>query len=917
MISKKSLSKAASVRQVRVAAGLRVLDLRCDQLVAPVGLENLEPRLGWRIDAGGRRGARQTAYRVRAGTTRGANDLWDSGRVESDLTQGIRYAGRPLSSRARVWWTVEAWDEAGARAESAPAFWEMGLLSPQDWSARWIGLDLSAGAPDRGTPSPFLRKGFSLRGRLAAARLYVSALGLYEFWLNGKRVGAEELAPGWTDYAKRVPYQVHDVTQALRAGENAMGAILGDGWYCGHVCWKGRNIYGDRPWLLAQLEVVYADGSAERFTSDETWTGRFGPILSNDLLMGEIYDARRELPGWCEAGAATEGDAGWGTVLVRAESGPTPCFRLGPPVLAHETLKPVAEPKRFEGWPKPGWIFDFGQNLVGRARLRVRGAAGTVVRLRHAEVLQPDGRLYTENLRSAAQTDSYTLRGAPEGETWEPRFTFHGFRYVELTGLDQADKTTCEAVVLHSDTPRTGDFACSDPLLNQLQRNIDWGQRGNFVEIPTDCPQRDERLGWTGDAQVFVRTAAWNRDVAAFFHKWARDLADTQKADGSVPPVAPDRGFAGDEGGPAWADAVVLCPWAIHERYGDAAILEREYDTMARFLGYLENGPKTRELVRVHPDAVEWGGFGDWLALDGSGKTEGGTAKDLIGTAFFAHDAALMAKIAARLGKTRDAVRFAKLAERVKRAFQRRYVTPAGLVAGQTQTSYVLALHFDLLPENLRAKAAAELVRDIRKRGDLLSTGFVGTSYLPFVLTETGHLDVAYRLLFQKKWPSWLYAVTQGATTIWERWDGWTAEKGFQDKGMNSFNHYAYGAIGDWLTSVVAGVAPDPEGPGYKRILLRPRPPSEGLDHASAWTDTRHGRAASAWRKAKGGVFVWDVEVPANTTATAWVPAPAGARVTESGDALEKAKGVKQLRREAEALVLALEAGRYRFEVKG
>jgi alpha-L-rhamnosidase len=907
----------SSFRSAKSGA-LRVLDLRCDQLREPLGLHNPAPRLGWRIEAGGRRGARQTAYRIRVGTTPGGAERWDSGRVKSDETQGLCYAGRALGSRERAWWTVEVWDETGASAVSEPSWWETGLLAEADWTARWIGLELT-GTPDRGAPAPYLRKRISLRGRPAWARLYVSALGLHECWLNGKRVSADELAPGWTDYTKRVPYQVYDVGAALRAGENVLGAVLGDGWWCGRVGWRGRAAYGDRPWLLAQLEVRYADGATERWASDESWEGRFGPILENDLQAGEVYDARRELAGWCEPGKR-DAAAGWGAVTPRAEAGPEKCFRLGPPVRAFEELKPVAAPKRFKGWPTPAWVFDFGQNLVGRVRLRVRGAAGTVVRLRHAEALQPDGRVYTENLRSAAQADVYVLRGAPEGESWEPRFTFHGFRYVELTGLGEGvDAGTCTAVVLHSEAPRTGEFACSEPLLNQLWRNIDWGQRGNFVEIPTDCPQRDERLGWTGDAQVFVRTAAWNRDVAAFFHKWARDLADTQREDGRVSSVAPDpRGLIEDDGGPAWADAVVMCPWAIHERYGDTAILENEYATMARFVEFLEKGPKTRGLIRVHPDIEGWAAYGDWLALDGSGKTEGGTPKDLIGTAFFAHVAGLMAKIAARLGKARDAARYARLEARVRRAFQRRYVTPDGLVAGQTQTSYVLALQFDLLPEALRPKAAAELVRDIRKRGDKLATGFVGTSYLPFVLTETGHLDVAYRLLFQKAWPSWLYAVTQGATTIWERWDGWTAEKGFQDKGMNSFNHYAYGAIGDWMTQVVAGVAPDPEGPGYKRIRLRPRPPKEGLEHASAALETRHGRVASAWRKSgRGGAgLVWEVEVPANTRATAWVPAAKGARVTEGGVAVEKAAGVRVLRREPEAWVLDLGAGRYRFEVR-
>jgi alpha-L-rhamnosidase len=899
---------------------LRVLDLRCDQLREPIGLENLAPRLSWRIDADGRRGARQTAYRIQASTTRaGAADLWDSGRVESDETLGIIYGGSALSSRQRVWWTVEAWDETGAQAVSEPAFWEMGLLRAEDWAASWIGMELTGG-PERGTPAPFLRKGFTLRERPTAARLYVSALGLYEFSLNGKRVGRDELAPGWTDYTKRVPYQVHDVTAALSAGENRMGAILGDGWFCGHVAWNGREIYGDRPWLVAQLEVSYADGTAERFASDGSWEGRFGPIISNDIFQGEVYDARRELPGWCETGGSNEG---WRAVTVRTEAVAPLCFRLGPPVVTHEEIAPIAEPNYIRKWDRTATIYDFGQNLVGRLRVHVKGKAGTVVKLRHAEMLQPNGDLYVENLRTAAATDMYTLKGAPEGETWEPRFTFHGFRYAELAGLAEVDATSCTAVVMHSDTPRIGDFACSDPLLNQLWRNIDWGQRGNFVEVPTDCPQRDERLGWTGDAQVFVRTAAWNRDVVAFFNKWARDVADSQGTDGRIPSVVPNgsptHGFAPDDGGPGWASAAVVCPWVMYERFGDVALLEREYETMVRFIDYMENSPKTRDLIHMHPDAVEWAGFGDWLALDGSGRTDGGTPKDLLGTAFFAHDAAVMVKVATLLGKRQDAARFAELRERVKTAFQRRFVTPEGLVAGQTQTSYVLALQFDLVPEESRAKAAAELVRDIRSRGYMLTTGFLGTSYLPFVLSDTGHVNVAYRLLLQTKWPSWLYAVTQGATTIWERWDGWTQEKGFQSKGMNSFNHYAYGAIGDWMTRVMAGVATDDDGAGYKRIVLRPQiggPTAEQLTHARASLETRHGRVASEWRRQDGGGLTWKVEVPANTTATAWVPASEGALVTEADQPLDNVEGLRVLRRETDSVVVEIPAGHYRFEVK-
>ncbi len=537
---------------------------------------------------------------------------------------------------------------------------------------------------------------------------------------------------------------------------------------------------------------------------------------------------------------------------------------------------PVSPPKKLPIWPAPVWIFDLGQNMVGRVRLRVRGSAGQVARLRFAEVLNPDGTLYTDNLRAARQTDRYILRGDPAGETWEPRFTFHGFRYVEWSGV-QADllREAVTGIVLQSGTPRTGDFTCSDPLLNQLQRNIDWSVRGNFLEVPTDCPQRDERMGWMGDAQIICRTAAWNFDVSAFFAKWQRDIADTQLPDGGMPSIAPHVAYVERNGGPAWADASVICPWTLYLCYGDTALLERHFESLKRFVASLEK--KSIRLIRSHPDAPGFPGYGDWLALDGSGKTDGGTPKDLIGTAFFAHSARLVARMARVLGQTDEAAHHQRLFERVRRAFQRRFLTPDGLVSSLTQTGYVLALHFDLAPSALRPRLLAELVRDIGQRGGKLSTGLVSTPYLPHVLSQNGRSDVAYLLLHQKQWPSWLYAVTQGATTIWERWDGWTHDKGFQDVGMNSFNHYAYGAIGAWLYAAVAGIDVDPDRPAYKHIRLAPQPGGQ-LTSARGTLESPHGRIVSAW-KIRPGRFEWEVVVPPNTTtATAPLPGAKGPR---------------------------------------
>ncbi len=883
----------------------RPVQLRCNFLDNPLGVHDAAPRLSWRLATDGRRGARQTAYRIIVSTQRnGRANLWDSGRVTSDATTHITYGGLPLASRQRAWWTVQVWDERKRPTTSAVAFWEAGLLSPADWSGEWIGSAL-AGGPEVPAPAPYVRTIFNVGGKIATARLYVTALGCFEFELNGTRVGQDEFTPGWTDYNKRVQYLTYDVTSLLKSGANAAGAILGDGWYAGRVGWRVRGYYGDRPKLRAQLRLTFADGTMQTIATDSSWKVSFGPITESDIMAGETYDARRELPGWS---TAAYDDRTW----VPVTTFPAPAIELspvlGPSVRVTQEIKPVAAPKKVGIWPAPVWIFDLGQNMVGRVRLKVKVPAGRIIRLRFAEVLNPDGSLYTDNLRAARCTDFYTAKGDPKGETWEPRFTFHGFRYVEIDGLTGDETPLPDAitgVVMHSDTPRTGDFTTNDPLINQLQRNIDWGQRGNFLEVPTDCPQRNERLGWMGDAQVFSRTAAWNRDVAGFFNKWQRDIADSQGAKGQMPSVAPHIAGVEADGGPAWADAAVICPWTMYLCYADKALLTRHFDSLTRFIDYMEDQAKA--LIRSHPDTKVWHGYGDWLALDGSGSVFGNTPKDLVGTAMFCYSTDLVAKMARAIGRTKDAVHYEKLATGIRRAYQKRFLTDAGVAAGLTQTSYVLTLQFDLAPASLRPKLLNELVRDIEARGNQLTTGFVGASYLPHVLSRFGRTDLAYKLLHQKKWPSWLYAVTQGATTIWERWDGWTQEKGFQDKGMNSFNHYAYGAIGSWLYAVVAGVDIDPANPAFKHIRLAPQPGGE-LTRARGNLNTLHGEIVSAWKTAPGR-FEWEVTVPANTTASATFPVPAGAKLTESGKPLARAVGVSA----AKGNTCALAAGTYKF----
>ncbi|MEI6035644.1 MAG: family 78 glycoside hydrolase catalytic domain [Verrucomicrobiae bacterium] len=745
-----------------------------------------------------------------------------------------------------------------------------------DWTdpsaAAWISSPV-LGGPRTVSPAVYYRRGLRIEGGgPARAFLHITALGIFECEINGRRVGNEVFAPGWTDYRQRVYYRTYDVTSLLRDGENVLGVILGDGWFSGHVAEKDRQLYGEHPSFLAVLEAHSGGQPAVLVRTDAGWSYSCGPILENDLIMGESYDARRELGGWSSPGCS----GAWLPATIQ----PAPDIVIerspGPPVRRMESLpgRALAAP------PDVSWLpfcrrYDFGQNFSGRVRLRATGKRGLHLQIRHAETLKPDGSLYTENLRSARATDQYTLKG--EGlEEWEPRFTFHGFRYAEITWQGAAADLqieSLEGIVLHSDTPRTGEFECSHPLLNQLAKNILWGQKSNFLEVPTDCPQRDERLGWTGDAQVFIRTAAFFMDVRGFFHKWLQDMRDAQGSDGAVPAFIPFTGSFGSagDGGTAWADATFICPWTIYLCYGDTEILREHYASMAAYHDFL-GAHRVKDHIRSHPEIDGWGGFGDWLALDGSGVSSGGTPKDLIGTAFYAYATDILSQAAGILGKCDDSALYRALHREILEAFARRFVTPDGLVVGGTQTGYVLALHFGLVPEALRSSAASELVRLIVRNGNRIGTGFVGTPYILHVLEANGHLDVAYRLLEQEAFPSWLFPVKNGATTIWERWDGWTPEKGFQDHGMNSFNHYAYGAVGDWLVSSVAGL--DIEEPGYRSIRFKPRP-GGSLTRARASLLTGFGRASIGW-EIEAGELLLHLDVPAGSRAALDLPPACG-----------------------------------------
>ncbi len=902
-------AQSTVVAQGRNAASVvRVLSLRTEYKENPLGIDVANPRLSWKLTSD-RRGTMQTAYEIRVARSErdlrsGARLVWSSSRVASDESVNRAYDGPPLVSRQRYYWQVRVWDDAGqSSAWSDPAWWETGLLQPSDWQARWIEPDI-AEDNSKPAPSPMLRRDFALKGPVAQARLYVTSHGLYELHLNGQRVGDQVFTPGWTSYNKRLQYQTYDVTRLVRSGPNAIGALLGSGWYRGELAWQAhRNIYGQRLGLLLQLEVTYTNGQKEVVTTDERWKAATGPILASEIYLGEVYDARLEKPGWDAAGFD---DAQWSGVKVADYPLNILVASEGPPVRRVEEIKPVKILKTPEG----DTVVDMGQNMVGWVRLNVQGPAGTTVTLRHAEVLDKAGNFYTENLRHAKATVQYTLKGG-SAETFEPHFTFQGFRYVAVDGYPgELTLDALKGIVIHSDMASSGTFETSKPLVNQLQHNIQWGQKGNFLDVPTDCPQRDERLGWTGDAQVFSRTAAFNMDVAAFFTKWMKDLAADQYPSGSVPHVIPDvlGTFDGKEAGgsAAWADAAVIIPWTMYLSYNDTRILEQQYPSMKKWVEF--------ERARSGPDYI-WDGdfhFGDWLAFattrsDYPGAT---TGKDLIATAMFAHSADLLHRAARVLGKQDDAKRYADLSKTVKDAFVKEFVTSTGRVGENTQTAYVLALEFDLLPEELRAKAAKKLADDVRERKHL-TTGFVGTPYLCRVLTRYGYLDEAYMLLNREEYPSWLYPVKQGATTIWERWDGQKPDGSFQDKGMNSFNHYAYGAIGAWMYATMAGLDIDEASPGYKHSFIRPLP-GGGFTSVKATHESMYGTVGSAWTL-ENGRFELAVEVPPNTHATVRLPKVSESAVTVDGKPLGVGSGISAARQDGDAVIVEVGSGAYRF----
>jgi len=886
---------------------LKAAQLRCEYLKNPLGIDVTRPRLSWVLESTVR-GQKQTAHRIIVASdeenlNKNKGDLWDTGKVKSDRSNQIAYEGKTLHSRQRCYWKVCVWDKDGVKSDfSAPSCWTMGLLEDDDWKASWIAMDRKpiSGKPKDlapGPPPPWFRKTFALDKPVKRATVYITARGIYRLHINGKPKGEDVFAPEWTDYNKRIQYRTYDVTSALTHGNNAVGAIVGDGWYSGYLGWrKQRGNYGLQNSLLLQLEVDYEDGTSQTIVTDDSWRCSEGPIVSSDLLMGEYYDARKEMQGW---DTAKYDDKAWAPVILVEKPQAILVAQTSEPVRLTEYITPVniTEPK------KGVYVFDLGQNIAGWAKLKAQGKAGTKITLRFAERLDSTGNIYTANLRQAKATDTCMLKG--QGiEIFEPHFTFHGFQYVEVEGFPGIPtKDAITGCVVHSASPPAGNFKCSNPMVNKLFENTTWGQRGNYISIPTDCPQRDERLGWMGDAQIFIRTATFNMDVAAFFTKWMVDVEDAQSEEGAFPDFAPrlkDKALMRFEGAPAWGDAGIIVPWTIYRVYGDTHIIEKHWGAMTKWMDFI---------LEANPDLIRrkkvGNNYGDWLSIRAN------TLKTLIGTAYWAYDAKLMSLMAGVIGREKEANQYDKIFQNIRVAFQKAFVRAEGQIRGATQTGYLLSLAMDLVPEELRSKSAEHLVENIKKRGWHLSTGFVGAGYLNPVLTQMGYADVAYRLLLNDTFPSWGYSIKQGATTIWERWDGWTEEKGFQNPGMNSFNHYAFGSIGEWLYRFVAGIDLDPEIPGYKHFRIKPFP-GRGLEFAEAEYNSIHGKIISGW-KLGGGKITMNVTIPPNTTAIVFVPTSDASKITESGNSAADSEGVKFFRVENGAAVFKVSSGTYTF----
>jgi len=876
--------------------------LRCEYLINPIAIEKKKPRLSWIVEADSpaARAKYQSAYRVIVSSSetllsQNKGDIWDSKKIKSRNSISIEYSGKKLRAFTKYFWKVMLWDEAGKTGcWSKSASFGLGKLKSEDWKAEWI---CSYSQPviklnrHGAMPPHYFRKKFAVSKPVKSAVLYVSALGIYEPYFNGTRVGEDYLSPGWTNYHEHVYYNGYDVTKKIKNGDNAIGCILADGWYAGRFGWNHQRAnYGNVPKLTAQLVIEFEDGKRKIIPTDRTWKTFAGPLVEADLLMGEVYDARKEIPNW----ASPEFDD---STCASPWFNPQPKTRLE--AMPAEQVKIIHKFKPVKiTEPKPGvYVCNFNQNISGFCSVTVSENRGKKIVLRHAERLNPDGTIYTENMRAADPTDIYYCRGDKK-ETYQPRFTFHGFQYLEITGVSKKPrKEDITALFISSDTPVAGKFSCSNKMLSTLFSNIYYTQRMNFVDIPTDCPQRDERLGWTGDAQVYIKTASMIADIQNFMSKWLVELKDAQYKNGDFPAVAPD--ILNPGSGPAWAEAGIICPWVLYEVYGDKDILKYHYDSMVRFIDFLikQSGKKLLPPKEYHC-------YSDWLNHNAN------TPNDIIYMAYFAYAADLMSRIANVLGKKADEKKYLKLFNNIKTAFNKKYVNKDYRIMGDTQTCYILAIVYNLLDEKGKKYAGEYLVEKIKERGTHLSTGFVGTKDIMLALETIGRNDIAYKLILNDTYPSWGFSIKHGATSIWERWNGWTPEKGFETPGMNSFAHYAYGAVYSWMVENIGGIKSG--APSFEKIVVKPEV-GGNLNYANCEINSIRGKIISNWKFLKNKTFKLDIEIPANSSAKIFIPAKKAADVKESGKQASRAKNIKFIGIENGCAIFEIGSGKYQF----
>jgi alpha-L-rhamnosidase len=902
-------------------AGLEVDGLKCEYRLNPLGLDESRPPLSWLLNSR-ERGQTQSAYQVLVASSqkllsKGEADLWDSGKVASGESVQVIYSGERLRPGQRVYWTIRAWDRGDRpSAYSAAAWWEMGLLSPADWRAAWItrkrAEPLSEGAMFGDDPAPLLRKEFPIGRRISRARVYVSGLGYYELHLNGQRVGDQVLDPGWTTYSKRVLYSTYDVTDQLKQGDNALGVMLGNGWFnpsplrlFGRINLREQLTVGE-PRVIAQLVVDFTDGTSQTIVTDESWKAGAGPVMRNSEYLGEVYDARKEQPGWDRPGFD---DSGWQQAMRATEPlGPLQA-QSAPPIRVTRTFKPV---KLTE--PKPDvWIFDLGQNFAGWARLRVQGPAGTHVRLRYGELLNPDGTLNGMTAvctqikqggpnyrydgvgapKTAWQMDDYILKGQSE-EVYTPRFTFHGFRYVEVTGFPgKPTLGSLEGRRLNSDVTPVGSFTCSNERFNRIQQMVLWTELSNLFSVESDCPHR-EKLGYGGDIVAAGEMAMLNFDMACFYGKAVEDLADAVRPNGGFTETAPfvgisDEGLGEGAGPVGWGTAQPLLLWQLYQYYGDRRLLEENYELTKRWIALLQSRAQ---------DGILDNGISDHESLAPKPRA-------LTGTAFYYFNVRLFSNIARALGKDADAAQAEALAETIKTAFNRRFLQPGmGRYDTATQACQAFAVYMGLVPAEERERALAVLVRDIEEtHAGHLTTGIFGTKFMLHALADSGRADVAFRIVNQSTFPGWGYMLEHGATTLWEHWE-------FSDNTY-SHNHPMFGSVSEWFYKVPAGINPAPDAVGFNKVVIRPQPVGD-LNWVKASYNSAHGKIVSEWTRA-AEKFKLRVRVPVGATATVFLPAKDGAPVTESGKAVERATGVQLLRREGGNAVLAVGSGEYEF----